>query len=311
MTELSLTGLRVLREVAERGSFTAAAKTLGYTQSAISRQVASLERAAEAPLFERTARGVRLTDAGAALSRHAGTVLDQVDAARRELEGMSERATGRIRVGAFPTAVASLVPRTLAEMRRRHPAVDASLREGGTQTHLKALASGSVDVAVIGVLPGARSPGDRGIRLEALVDDPLLLAVSARHRLAGRRTVEIDDLADESWVAATPKASDTLIGAWQWADWQPQVEMIAKDWTAKLGLVAAGLGVTLVPGLAADAVRPDVALVRIRSDRPVNRRVLIATRSGRDQPVFAVRFEELLHETAAEMTAELQRRIRR
>lgn len=310
MSDLNLTGFTVLREVAEQGSFTAAARSLGYTQSAVSRQVAGLERAAGVPLFERTARGVRLTDAGEALYRRAGTVLNEVDAARRELAGISERAAGRLRVGAFPTAVASLVPRALAGVRRLQPAVEISLREGGSKTELKRLVAGSVDVAVLGVLPGGRTTRDRRVALEHLVDDPLLLAVGSAHPLARRRTVEIDDLADERWIAATPSASDTLIGAWQWADWQPRVEMIAKDWTAKLGLVAAGLGVTLVPGLAEDAVRPDVALVRIRSGRAVSREVLLATRSEREQPPSVPAFIELLHETAAEMTAELQRRIR-
>jgi DNA-binding transcriptional LysR family regulator len=311
MAELNLTGLRVLREVAAGGSFTAAAKSLGYTQSAISRQVAGLETVAGTELFERAARGVRLTDAGEALLRRAGTVLDEVDAARRELEGISERATGRLRVGAFPTAMAALVPRAMAALRSRHPEVDASLSEGGTSTHLKRLMSGSVDVAVIGILPGGRTTRDRRVALEHLVDDPLLLAVGLGHPLARRRTVDIEDLAGESWIAASTNASDTLIGAWQWADWRPRVELVAKDWTAKLGLVAAGLGVTLVPGLAADAVRPDVGLVRIRSERSVTREVLIATRSRAGARPLAARFAELLHEAAAELTAELQRRIRR
>jgi DNA-binding transcriptional LysR family regulator len=310
MAEMNLTGLRVLREVAEQGSFTAAARSLGYTQSAISRQVAALEQAAGTNLFERTARGVRLNDAGETLLRRAGVVLDELDTARRELAGITERATGRLRVGAFPTAVASLVPRAMAALRDREPALEVSLREGGTASHLKRLATASVDVAVIGVLPGGTPPGDSRATLEHLVDDPLLLAVGAGHPLARRRTVDIDDLAEESWIAATPQASDTMIGAWQWADWRPRVELIARDWTAKLGLVAAGLGVTLVPGLAADAVRADVRLVRIRSERQVSRAVHIATRSGAEPP-FAAAFAELLHETAAEMTAELQRRIRR
>ena len=100
-----------------------------------------------------------------------------------------------------------------------------------------------------------------------------------------------------------------MLGAWQWAEWRPKVELIAKEWTAKLGLVAAGLGVTLVPGLAADAVRPDVALIRIRSDRPASRTVLLARRAT-DEPPHARAFAELLHEVASELTSELQRRSR-
>jgi DNA-binding transcriptional LysR family regulator len=257
-----------------------------------------------------TGLAVLRTVAGAALSRRAVAVLDEVDAARRELAGMAEQATGRLRVGAFPTAVASLVPRALAGVRRRQPAVRVTLREGGTPSQLKRLASGSVDVAVVGFLPGARTSRDRRVALEHLIDDPLLLAVGRGHALARGGTVDLDDLAGESWIAASPNASDTMIGAWQWADWRPRVELIAKDWTAKLGLVAAGHGVTLVPGLAADAVRPDVALVRIRSERPASREVMIATAAGTDPAPSTTAFAELLHETAAEMAAELQARIR-
>src|SRR5262249_15456026 len=103
MAELSTTGLRVLREVAALGSFTAAARSLGYTQSAVSRQVAGLETAAGTPLFERAARGVRLTEAGEGLLVRAARVLEELDAAQRELEGMSEPAAGWLSVGAFPT----------------------------------------------------------------------------------------------------------------------------------------------------------------------------------------------------------------
>ena len=308
MADLSLTGLRVLREVASSGSFTAAASSLGYTQSAVSRQVAGLESAAGTRLFERTARGVRLTDAGGALLRRAATVLDEIDAAQRELEGMSQVASGRLRVGAFPTAVAALVPRTLQAYRERHPGVDVSLREGGFSSQIRRLIGGSADVAVIGVLPLGEPPRDRRITLEHLIDDPLLLAVGPDHPLAGRRTVNLDDLVSERWIAASARADDSMLGAWQWAEWRPKVELIAKEWTAKLGLVAAGLGVTLVPGLAADGVRPDVALIRIRSDRPASRTVLLARRATDELP-HASAFAELLHEVASELTSELQRRV--
>jgi DNA-binding transcriptional LysR family regulator len=308
MAELGLTGLRILREVAARGSFTAAAESLGYTQSAVSRQVAGLESAAGTPLFERTARGVRLTDAGAALLRRADTVLDEVDAAQRELDGMSQLATGTLRVGAFPTAVAALLPRALRAFRAAYPSVDASLREGGTASQIRRLVSGTADAAVISVLPQRQAPQDRRVTLEHLMDDPLLLAVALNHPLATRRTVNLDDLASERWIASSTKASDSMLGAWQWAEWQPKVELIAKEWTAKLGLVAAGLGVTLVPGLAADAVRPDVALVRIRSERPVSRTVLLASRANDELP-HVREFAELLHDVAMELTAEMERRV--
>jgi len=311
MTGLSLTGLRVLREVAGRGSFTGAAEALGYTQSAVSRQVAALESAAGVALFERGPRGVALRSAGEVLLRRAGTILDEMEAASRELEGLSASASGRLRVGAFPTAVAALLPRALASFREREPGVNVSLREGSTPSQLRRVGSGSADVAVVGALPGAERPRDPRITLEHLVDDPLLLAVGGSHRLARHRSVDLDDLAEESWVAASPKADDTFLGAWQWAEWAPRIEFVAREWTAKLGLVAANLGVTIVPGLAADAVRPDISLLRIRTEQPVSRAVMVARpgRSPADSP--AVAFVEQLHESAAELAVELQSRVSR
>jgi DNA-binding transcriptional LysR family regulator len=171
--------------------------------------------------------------------------------------------------------------------------------------------SGSAELAVVGVLPERRSTRDRRIRLEHLLDDPLLLAVGLAHPLAGRRSVDLDALAPERWIAGSPKANDTFLGAWEWSDWQPEVSFIAREWTAKLGLVAAGLGVTLVPGLAAGAVRSDVSLLRIRSREPAQRAVLIATRAGGDASAHARELAELLHEAAAEMATELRRRLGR
>ena len=105
-------------------------------------------------------------------------------------------------------------------------------------------------------------------------------------RWRGGGPSKLDDLAAESWIAGSAKASDSLLGPWQWAEWRPRVAVIAKEWTGKLGLVAAGLGVTLVPGLAASAVRRDVALVRIRSERPASREVSLATPAGRGRAPF-------------------------
>jgi DNA-binding transcriptional LysR family regulator len=309
--ELSLTGLRVLREVAARGSFTAAADALGYTQSAVSRQIAALEAAAGSPLFERGSRGVQPTEAGAALVRHAQTVIDELAAARRELSGIAGGQSGSIRIGAIPTAVAELVPRALTAFRQRRPGMKLALGEGSSRSQLRRVVSGSADLAVIGVLPERRASGDQRIELEHLLDDPLLLAVGRDHPLAARRSVDLDALRGEDWIAASSKANDTFLGAWEWAEWQPRVAFIAKEWTAKLGLVAAGLGVTLVPGLATSAVRPDVSLLRIRAGRPSERAVLIATRVGDHRSPRAAEFAELLHQTAAGLAAEIQARIRR
>ena len=144
--DVSLVALRVFREVAERGTLTSAAAALGYTQSAVSRQVASLERAAGAPLLERRHDGVRPTTAGHVVLRHATTVLDQIDTAARELAGLPAQA-GTVRLGWFTSAGASLLPRALAALRRAHPAITVITREGSTPALVRALRAGSVDLA--------------------------------------------------------------------------------------------------------------------------------------------------------------------
>ena len=146
-TDVSLPGLRVFREVAERGTLTSAAAALGYTQSAVSRQIASLERAARMPLLERRHDGVRLTAAGHVVLRHAATVLDQIDATARELAGLPAEA-GTVRLGWFTSAGAWLLPRAIAALRRSHPAITVTTREGSTPSLVRALRAGSVDFAV-------------------------------------------------------------------------------------------------------------------------------------------------------------------
>lgn len=308
MTDFTLVGLRVVREVAARGSFTAAADALGYTQSAVSRQVAAMEAATGAPLFKRAPRGVQPTEAGTVLLRHAAGVLDQLDAARRDLTGLRQPATGRLRVGAFPTAVAALLPRALAAFRTQLPGVNVSLREGTTPSQLRRVTAGAVELAIVGT-PSSRPSGDHRLEFEPLFEDPLLLAVARGHALARHRTIDLDDLAGEDWIAGSTDASDPLLGVWPSLRWQPHVAFVARDWTAKLGLVAAGLGVTVVPGLAATAVRQDVALVRVRGEPPASRTILLATRAETAPAAHVSAFADALHEAAAEFTLELQRRI--
>jgi DNA-binding transcriptional LysR family regulator len=309
MAELTLLGLRVVREVAARGSFTAAAASLGYTQSAVSRQVAAMEAAAGAPLFERGARGVRPTESGQALLRHAGEVLDQIEAGQRELLGLRGMAAGRLRLGAFPTAVAALVPRALATFSDAHPDVEIALREGTTPSQLRRLRAGSIDLAIVGALAG-RPPEASDLTFEPIMDDPLLLAVGRDHPLAGRRTVSVDALAVERWIAGGTDPRDTFLGAFSSLEWEPRIKYPVREWTAKLGLVAAGLGVTLVPGLAAAAVRDDVALLRVRAKEPPVRRVLLAARAAGEPRPAAVALAGILHQVAAALTVELERRLR-
>jgi DNA-binding transcriptional LysR family regulator len=305
MAELSLAGLRVVREVARRGSLTAAAERLGYTQSAVSRQVALMERAAGHALFERHARGVRLTDAGDILIRRASAVLTQLEATYQDLEDLASRPRGRVRVGAFSTALGALVPRAIAAFASRRPATRVVLHEGISPNLTRRAADGRLDLAV--VTPAAEMP--KALAVTTLLEDPLLVAVSRGHPLAGRASVPADALRHERWVAGSTQASSTLLGAWTDSSWQPDIAYLARDWTAKLGLVASGLAITVVPGLAAPTLPPTLAVVRI--DHPAaTRTTAIVTRADAPPDPHRHAFGEALRDTAAELAADVRRHLR-
>lgn len=173
---------------------------------------------------------------------------------------------------------------------------------------------GATELAVVGTAT-SQLIDDQRVAFEPLLEDPLLLALARDHRLARGHTVDLDDLAGEPWISAGASPDEALLGVWPSLECEPHVAFIAREWTAKLGLVAAGLGVT-VPGLAATAIRQDVALVRVRSKHPAMRNpamrtIALATPAGTDTTPQARAFSELLHQVAAELTVELQRRNKR
>src|SRR4051794_28741322 len=196
---LDVKRLRVLREVAARGSFSGAAEALSYTQSAISQQIAALEREAGTMLVERSARGVRLTEAGAALVRHADAILARLDAAERELEAIAGLRGGRLRMVAFLSAAASLMPLAIAEFRRRHPAVEISLEPKEPAEAIECLKAGACDVA-LGLEPSFRPLVDDALEKVVLLDDPMFLVLGADHPLARKQDLRLEDLADEAWL---------------------------------------------------------------------------------------------------------------
>ncbi|MEU6085655.1 LysR family transcriptional regulator [Streptomyces sp. NPDC047085] len=297
--DLSTVWLRVFLEVARAGSFTVAARALGWTQSAVSRQVASLEAAlAGGPLFDRLPRGVRLTEAGRALVPYAEAVTESLHGAVRELVALREVACGRLRFGAFATADAALVPRALAAFRARHPAVRVEREEGLTPRLLDRLTAGHLELAVVSSTGGTPpEPYD----LHHLLDEPLYVAVPAAHPLAGAGGVRLAQLADADWVSGSARPEGTLLDAALREGFRPRVAHVVAEWTAKQGYVAAGLGVTLVPGLAAPSVRPDVVLLPVRDERAPVRAVYAATVRGRSQAPAVRAFLAVLREEAARL----------
>lgn len=291
--------LEVFRTVARHGAITTAARELRFTQSAVSRQIATLEAEVGARVFDRLPRGVALTEEGRALLPHAEAVLDRLTAARRDLDAIRGLGGGRLRVGAFPTAVAALVPRALASFRDSYPDVALSLVEGLTPVLLDRLDAGDADVAVVSSsLAGLAERS--GFDLHHLLDERLLVAVSRTHRLARRRTVRLADLAGDPFVVGSATAEDTLLRASLPGGFRPRIDLVAAEWTGKLGLVAAGLGVALVPALAVRGTPADIALLRLHADDESVRRIYAATRAGRSVPRTVARFLAHLRAAAGE-----------
>lgn len=279
---LDVRRLRVLREVAAHGSFSAAADALAYTQSAVSQQIATLEREAGTVLVDRSARGVKLTDAGEALVRHADAVLARLADAEAELEAIAGLRGGRLRLMAFPTAGATLAPRAIAEFRERHPGVDLSLVPGEPDDGLAALRSGEVDIALL-IESGFETCHDDAIERTPIMEDPMYVLLPAGHPLAERRRMRLEELRDESWIvgSATSTCPDAMIllRGCQSAGFEPRIVFNSDDYLAIQGFVAAGMGVSLIPDLALLAVRDDVVVRALRTRPPV-RHILAGTLAG-------------------------------
>lgn len=278
MPELTVTGLRVVLEVARTGTISGAAERLGYTQSAVSRQVALAESIAGTRLFERHARGVRPTAAGEVLARHAHGILDGLAAANQELAGLRDRLAGRLSVGAYPTAAAVLVPRAIARLLAAHPALDVRLSEASTPAQLRALRNGRLEVAVLATGEGLPAYDLDGLhRRELRSGRPTGIAVAESHRLAGRPWLEPKDLAAEAWIVGAAAEGGPQFGAWPGLV-EPRIAFAVRDWPTRLGLVAAGLGIALVPGLAAETVPAGVRWVPVRDRTGLRRTTWAVTK---------------------------------
>lgn len=302
-SDASLIALRVFRAVADRGTLTSAAAALGYTQSAVSRQIAALERAAGMPLVERRHDGVRLTAAGHIVLRRAAAVVDQVDATTRELAGLpDEEAT--VRLGWYPSAGAVLVPRALAALRVTHPGITVISREGSTPALTRALRAGTVDLAVLASAPPFRPPDTEtpALVLRTLTERSLRVALPASHPLARGEFIDIADLHGQRWISGPTSGADTHLGVWPGVEERPEIVHTARDWLAKLHLVAAGLGLTTLSASMSFAVPDGVRILPVRGGPQEQRRVLLAC-LPRPMPEAAGRLAAALRTAAIETDA--------
>ena len=278
---LNVTRLRMLREVAARGTIAAAAEALFMTPSAVSQQMSVLEREAGTPLLERSGRGVRLTDAGLKLVANTERILAEIERAEADLAASSRGVVGRVRVSAFPTAARALLVPALPGLRDRYPNLRVSMVDLEPEESLPALKAGELDVVVTyewGVLPQLI---DAGIQREELFTEPVYLALPAAHPLADSGAIMLAQLADEEWIVGRDSTSmlDLVVAATRREGYEPRTDFHSMDFQVILAAVGAGLGVALVPPLALIGAYPDVEITRI-ADLELDRTIWASIRRG-------------------------------
>ena len=300
---LSVPRLRVLQEVVARGSFSRAADALDYTQSAVSQAIATLEVETGTKLIERDRRGVRPTAVGTALVGHADAILARLEAAEADLAAIAGLRGGVLRMASFPTAGATLMPLAIARFRAAHPDVQLGLAEGEPEDVAPRLRAGEFDLALVFEFRGVSERIGAGLRRVMLLDDPMHVALPRGHRLAEVPELGLEDLRAESWVqtsAASPCARH-VVRSCHAAGFEPNVTFESDDYQTVQGLVAAGVGVALIPQLALSSVRDDIVVRALHPHSPM-RRVIVATPRGGGTPAAAA-MVELLREVAARYRA--------
>jgi DNA-binding transcriptional LysR family regulator len=296
---LNVQRLRVLREVLAQGSFSEAANTLNYTQSAVSQAIATLETEAGVLLIERDRRGVRPTTAGERLAEHAGRILTQLDAAEAELGAIAGIAGGELRLASFPTAGATLMPLAIAAFRSAHPEVTLSLVEGEPEELIPRLRDGEFDLGLIFEFEGTGELGP-GLRSAPLFEDPMKLALPKGHRLARKELVTLADLSNDAWVQTSEASACArhVVRVCRAAGFEPRVSFESDDYLTVQGLVAAGVGVALIPQLAlSQTVSYDIAVRELQPDGPVRHVVVATPGTGVSLPAPAAMLE-ILRDTA-------------
>jgi len=277
---LHLNRLHVFVEVAKSGSFSAAAEALSYTQSAVSQQIAALEAETGVTLIERLPRGVRLTTAGEALLTHAEGILGRLSAAEAEMEAIAGLRGGQLRMASFPTAGATLMPLAIAMFRAQHPEVELTLAEGEPEEIAPRLFAGEFDLALLFEFEGTSESLVTDLIRQPLFEDPMFLAVPADHPLANRRTLRLADLRAEAWIqtSSSSPCARHVVRCCHAAGFDPIVSFESDDYQTVQGLVAAGVGVALIPKLAVASARDDIAIRALSPYSPV--RHVIPGREG-------------------------------
>jgi DNA-binding transcriptional LysR family regulator len=299
--------LRLLAEFADRGSIAATAAALGYTPSAVSQQLAVLEREAGAGLLDRTARSAELTDAGRRLAGHARRILAMMEAAEADLDAQSAEPEGRVVVTAFPTAAVAFAP-ALAHSLRVHPGLTLLLRQTQPGDGMRLVSSGEADVSLVDDWSGrmAREHADRSglLRFYRLIRDPLVLVVPRTHPVASQQRVHLRSLRNQAWMVApagepSRQAVDRLFAS---TGGTPAVSWEFEGLGTILSLVARGIGIAAVPRLALAAGAGRVAVRDLPGNVPARDVYAVVRTSSMRRPAIEVVLAAL--HTAARNLAE-------
>ena len=308
---LDVKRLRILREVANLGSFSAAADAMYLSQSAVSQQVATLEKEVGMKLLDRTNGGPRLTEAGRVLVAHADAVICRLEEAEHELSALVGLEGGSLRLISFASASATILTRAVSAFTARHPEVEVRLAEGEPEDGVPALRRGDYDLAVVFDYPSTPLEVGRDVELTHLLTEHMYLAMPADHPLAGSPALEVNlaDFADTAWLSGTCASScQELVKSFcREAGFEPKIAYESDDYSVLQGLVAAGLGVTLLPDLVAvSTLRSDVALVPIAPEAP-ERRIWAATRSAGSRSPATDAMLATLQQVGRDFAAEISR----
>ncbi|WP_329585016.1 LysR family transcriptional regulator [Kitasatospora sp. NBC_01250] len=298
---LDMRRMQVLRAVVTSGSVTAAARNLGYTPSAVSQQMAALEKEAGIGLLERTGRGVRPTEAGRLLTEYAAVIGRHVAEAETALAELRAGRTGRVVVRYFATAGATMVAPAVAALRREQPGVQVELRLSDPEDSLLEVKERRADVALV-VRPRDKASVD-GLRFVHLADDRYVAVLPRGHRLAAKQALDLTDLADEAWVGSDQPGPclDPVLDACASAGFSPDFVVESGDYATAQGFVAAGLGVSLIPTMGLGNRHPDVVVREVRNPEPVRAIYAAVRESSPAQPALH-RLLDALRSAAARPT---------
>ena len=255
--EFDVQALRVVRAIADEGSITAAAASLGYSQPALSQQMKRLEQRLGVPVIERVGRSVRLTEAGRVLARHDWSVTTALDAAAGELAELRGLRAGRMRLVAFPSASPTVVPRLLSDLAEHHPGITITYVEAEPPEAVDAVREDRADIALTFSYPGDRDDphgsSARGLAVRAVGSDDLLAVLPEGHPAAAGERVEVAELADEKWIAGCPRCRGHLLELCGRAGFEPRIGFETDNFVAVEGLVAQGIGVATLPRMAVES----------------------------------------------------------